>query len=358
MSARPIRVVFLLQDLEFGGTQRYALHVLKHLNRNLFQPELWVMRGGEDMVPLAQETGVKIVWLSKSTWVGPVALVNLFHILARSRPDIIYTLTVLPNIWGRAFAAMTRVPAIVSSFRNGVAKQHEKWLWPLSTAIIVNADSLKDLIVRRFGVDPTRVETIPNGVDIDYFFPDYDKADANPTVVSVGRLVEQKDPFNLLEAFRLVIGEIPSARLIMVGNGHLRPAVDEYVRTHGLRSAVEVLRATPDIRPSLRRAWVFAMSSLFEGSPNVLIEAMSSGLPVVATNVDGIPDLVKPDETGLLVPRRDSKALADGLIRLLRDLSACRAMGRAARERVVQHHSLERMVRRTEEVFMNCYRES
>ena len=189
MASELIRLVVLLQDLEFGGTQRYAVHLLNRLDRDRFAPELWVLRGGDEMAPLLSTTGVPIVWLSKSSWVGPRALFNLGWMLVTSRPQILYTLTVVPNIWGRLFGALTKVPIIVSSYRNAIAKQHEKWLWRLSSSIICNAIAMKNILVEQFSVNPDLVTVIPNAVDTDYFSPDTSQRDFRPTILYAGRLI-------------------------------------------------------------------------------------------------------------------------------------------------------------------------
>ena len=87
---RPIPIVILLQDLEFGGTQRYAVNLLKHIDRRIFSPELWVLRGGMDMAPLAAEACSKIIWLSRSQRVYPWAFLSLFSRLIRYRPQALF----------------------------------------------------------------------------------------------------------------------------------------------------------------------------------------------------------------------------------------------------------------------------
>lgn len=354
MSSRRIRLTLLLQDLEFGGTQRYAVNLLKHVNRDLFDPELWVLRGGDDMVPHAEAAGVRIVRFSERLSMGPAPVWRLLMQLIRSRPEILYTLTVNPNIWGRLFGALTRVPVIIASLRNRVARQYDRWLWPLSERIVVNAESLKDLLAKDFSVDPARVDVIPNGVDTHYFCPDLAQRDARPSLIYVGRLVEQKDPFTLLKGFQSVKQKLPDAGLVMVGNGHLRPAIDDFVRSNSLESNVTVLNGTDDIRSLLRRAWGFVLPSLYEGSPNVVIEAMACGLPVVSTKVDGVPELIVDRESGFMVAPQDEEALADAMTKMLSDDEASREMGIRAREKVVQDFSMERMTRLTEEVFLQA----
>jgi glycosyltransferase involved in cell wall biosynthesis len=347
----PVNLVLLLQDLEFGGTQRYAIHVLKNVDRNLFSPQLWVLRGSMDMAQAARETGAPVVWLSQSRNVGPRAIVNLAWKLLRERPTILYTLTPVPNIWGRVFGRVAQVP-VVSSFRNILAHQHEGLLWRLSSRIVCNAQAIKDAIVPRFSIDPDRIAVVPNGVDADYFSPDTSQESSEPTVISVGRLVEQKDPVTLVEGFRLTLDRVPQARLKIVGNGHLRPRVEELVKSLDLQSHVTLLPGTTDILPLLRGSWVFAMPSAWEGSSNALIEAMAVGLPVVGTRVGGIPDLVDHGVTGLMCESGDRETFAEHLSRVLADGALRRSMGRKGREKVLARHTIKTMVDGTQQVLM------
>ena len=155
MTAPPIRLVVLLQDLEFGGTQRYALQLLQHLDRDRFAPELWVLRGGTDWSP----DGVKIVRLSGARRVGPVALTRLAWRLCRQRPDVLYTLTVVPNIWGRLFAGLLGVP-VVSGYRSLHPRQHEWLLHRFSARIIANAAALKEQLASCSGIVPDQITVV------------------------------------------------------------------------------------------------------------------------------------------------------------------------------------------------------
>jgi len=350
--AIPIKLVMLLQDLDFGGTQRYAVNLLKNLDRKLFDVKLWVLRGGTDMVSAMAESVADCIWLSQSSWVGPTALSNLALRLARYRPDILYTMTVVPNIWGRMFGTVTKIPVIVSSWRDLYPKQYESWMWPLSTRIITNSRTLKRVMAPKYGVDPLRVSVVPNGVDVDFFSPDPSCKATEPTVLFVGRLAKEKDPFTLLEAFRLTVQRIPNARLDILGNGRLRDKLQLFVRRQRLENKVRLLPGTTDIRPMLKRSWVLAMTSIREASPNVILEAMATELPVVGTRVGGIPELVKDGDTGLIVEPRDPKSVSDALCRLLENESERQVMGRSARKRVLTNHSTEQMVRETEQVLL------
>lgn len=354
---RPLKTVLLLQDLEFGGTQRYAIHLLKRLNREKFHPEMWVLRGGMDMAPLALETGCRVRWMSLSKrFVWPWALAKLLHSLLTEPPDILYALTGVPNIWGRPFAKLAKVPVIISGWRSLVEKQAESLLWPLSDRIVCNAEALKDFVIQRHSVAPDRVAVVPNGVDTDFFSPDDRGKAAHPVALFVGRFVKEKDPVTLVKAFQLALRRIPSARLIMVGDGRLRPRVSAYIDQNSIER-IEILPSCSDTRGLLRSAWVFVMSSIREGMPNVILEAMASGLPVVGTRVGGVPEIVTHGETGLLVGPSNPEELADALVQVLEDSDLRRRLGDRGREKILHSHSLEIMIRETEKTLIEAAQE-
>ncbi|MDR3604892.1 MAG: glycosyltransferase [Syntrophaceae bacterium] len=352
----PYRTVIALQDLEFGGTQRYAVHLLKHLNRELFKLELWVLRGGEDMLPMAESSGVPVKYLSRDSWVTPRALWNFFWRLKDEKPDVLYTMTAVPNIWGRVFAAITTNSVVISSWRGRQEQQFESLLWRLTDRLICNANALRTHVIKRHRVDPKRVAVAPNGVDVNFFTPDSSCRDPFPTVVFVGRMVKEKDPFTLIEAFGHLRGLVDNVRLILIGQGYLSSRVRQKVAASGLSEHIELISGANDVRPFLRRGWLFTLSSVSEGFPQVIIEAMSCGLPVVATSVGGIPEIIEHGVSGLLVEPRSPEFLAQSMAKLLLDDDTRNSMGKKAREIAMERFSLEHVVKLTEEIILDAVR--
>lgn len=350
----PIKTVLVLQDLEFGGSQRYALHLLDHLDRTLFDLELWVLRGGDDMAPLASASGVKVVTLTRSPEVTPKALFRLYLKLKAETPGILYAITGVPVIWGRIFGAILGIPLVVTSRRGYRDMHYETLMWSLSDLIITNADALKRDLVNRCRVDPGRIEVIPNGVEQRHFKPSDSPGDPHPTIVQVARLVNEKDPLTLLRAFKLVLKRIPDARLIVVGDGYLRTQFCRFINANSLGRHVTHLAGARDVRPYLERAWVFCLSSRSEGFPNAVLEAMSAGLPVVVTEAGGAPEPVVHGVTGLVVPPEAPEALATALIKLLNDPELRSSMGIMARKRAVERYSLREVVRLTEQALLKA----
>jgi glycosyltransferase involved in cell wall biosynthesis len=354
-SRKPLKLAVLLQDLYFGGTQRYAIHLLRGLNRSLFAPELWVLNNGDDLEAEARTTAAPLVRISRRPPGSPLALPLLARQILRARPDILYTLTVVPNIWGRLFGRMADIPAIIAGFRALAPAQWESLLWRCSDRLICNAEILRQHAVNHHKVPADRVAVVPNCVDTERFRPAEGAQGGPPRIVSVARLVPDKSPLVLLEAFALVRRQIPEARLTLVGEGPLLPQVLACMSERNLRDAVDLVSGCGDVRPHLAQAQIFALASHREGSPNAILEAMASGLPVVAARTGGIPELVDHDQTGLLVEPKNAADFARALVRLLQHNSLCTAMGAAGRDKAMRHHAPDVMVRATERELLRAW---
>jgi glycosyltransferase involved in cell wall biosynthesis len=267
---------------------------------------------------------------------------------------------------GRIAARLAGVPAVVFTSHGWqfvgewpswlrLAMLTAEWMtaW-LSTAIICVSKYDRQVAIAHHIGRPDKLFVVQNGVDPTPWVASGDShhkpADAScpRTAVMVGRLAPPKDPVMLLEAWRRVPG---NHRLILVGDGPLRVDVETAIRREALRDRVEVLPPTTDIPALMRTAHVFVMSSRWEGLPLAIIEAMMSGLPVVATKVGGVPEIVSENETGLLVPTGDPEALAAALKRILDEPSLAYRMGQAGRRRALARFTEARMLAETNALY-------
>ena len=205
------------------------------------------------------------------------------------RPELLLPFTVLPNIWGRILGRLARVPRIVGNCRGGEAprRQGERWLWPLAHHIVCNSASLKGVLSRRCGVPLGRISVIPNGVDTDYFRPTPDGArplaNQQPVVLSVARMVPDKDLGTLIRAFALVAPDFPEARLWLVGEGPDLEALEQQAQQscRGAPSGLSRPGGPQAAVPAGRVAGLeFPHRVTAQCSPGV---AMAAGLPVAAT---------------------------------------------------------------------------
>jgi glycosyltransferase involved in cell wall biosynthesis len=216
--------------------------------------------------------------------------------------------------------------------------------------------------IEQTGVSPEKVVTIYNGVDAENFSTSGTRTTGQvlqpfgiptdvPLVGSVGRFRPQKGYADLLVAMKQVKENAPTARLLLVGDAELQADLEAKAMSLGLDEVVTFAGVRTDVPEILTALDVFVLASLWEGMPNAILEAMAAGLPVVATAVGGTPEVVVDGVTGLLVPPRDPTALAQAITRLLDDPDLRQRMGRAGRERVLQHFSVEQMVKRTQTLY-------
>lgn len=343
----------LLQDLAFGGTQRQALELAARLDRSRFAPEFWMLTDVRDFAPKAELAGIPLVWLSPYPKVGVLGLAALWKRLAAERPDILMPLTAVPNIWGRVFGRLRGITAVIGTCRGGgaIKRQHERFLKGLAAHHIVNAEPLAKALVK-MGRPQDKITCIANGVDTDHFLPPPDELrPVREVVLCPARFCEDKDHETLIRGFEYTVARRPRAELWLMGDGPLRTRVRTLAARSPVRGNIRTFPPAADPRPFFQQASAVVLSSVREGLPNVILEAMSMGIPVAATAVGGIPDVVEPERTGLLCPPRNPQALGENLARVLGDEALRRSFGETARQRAVERFSMETMVRRHEAVF-------
>jgi len=347
------RVVLLLQDLKFGGTQRQALELARGLDRSLFAVELWVMQAGDDFVPFAERHGLKIVWLGRGSYVWPPALFGLWRQLWRQRPHVILMMTGIPNIWGRLLGWRSGGPVLVGSIRGSQDpdRQHERWLWSFAHHHVCNAFSLKELLMRLCPIADGRVSVIPNGVDLDRYEQVVRPGNGHRRVLlCLGRLVPEKDHLSLISAFEQIAPSHPEAELLIVGDGPLRDSLARRIEQSPVRHLIVLRPGRHEVETLLADAWCLVLPSRHEGLPNVVLEAMASGVPVVASALPGVEEVLGGG-TGLLVPPGDVDALAGSLRSILVDPDLKRDLGQRARVRVRERYGLETMASSYENLF-------
>lgn len=230
--------------------------------------------------------------------------------------------------------------------------------------ILAISGGVRDALVRS-GVSPDRIRLVPSGIDLGAFMVPYDRAALRASlgvapnvvlVLQVAALAPHKSQTDLLKAAALLRGRAPSIRIWIAGEGLLRDSLE---REHGslvLGDFVRFLGFRSDVPDLLRAADLFCLSSHLEGMGTSILDAMAAGLPVVATRVGGIPEVVADGETGLLVPAREPGALAEALAALAGDPARRDAMGKQARQRV-REFTADRTAERTRAVYLEAWRE-
>jgi glycosyltransferase involved in cell wall biosynthesis len=257
---------------------------------------------------------------SKAGVVGRLAVASL----GRKRPPCVFT----PHGWSW----------LVGGWLAPAYRHIERIMLPLATAVVAVSAEERSHGQAVLGSRTTRIQVNPNGVDVSRFCPQGPVADRpdHPLVVCVGRLCHQRGPDVAVAALAMM--RTPAARLRLIGDGEDRDAIGQRVRELGLGERVELAGFRPDPAPDLRAADVVVLPSRYDGMSLVLLEAMACGAAIVATQVAGSSAL---EGAGRLVPVEDPASLARAVDALLADPDQRRRLGIAARDRVVEHYSLE-----------------
>jgi glycosyltransferase involved in cell wall biosynthesis len=303
----------------------------------------------------ARGGGAEVVLLPRRRGADPLLVLRLAAWLRRQGVGVLHTHSLDPMFHGGLAARLAGVPVRVHTQHNVMLAGYgplDRLKFSLAaracTAVVSVSDEV-DRHVAAAGVAARKRAVVLNGVDVAALGSAPGArggaVEDGPIVGTVARLVPEKGQQRLLEAFARLRQEHPRARLVIAGDGPLRPQLAAEARRLAVDPAVSFLGFQEQVPQVLAGLDIFALSSLTEGIPLALLEAMGSGLPVVATAVGGVPEVVVDGESGLLVPPDDAAALALALSRLARDAGLRERLGAAARRRVLERFSLSAAAR-------------
>lgn len=339
------RVVYLSHAFMVGGAEEMVLNLVRHLPSR-FEAHVCCMFEAGPIGREIQKTGVSFSELGLSPGLRrPFDLFRLRNHLRELAPQIVHTFLLPASLYGRAAAMLAGVPIVIGTEVN--IYEHKRWHHGLvermlmrgTDAVVASAESVRDFYIRQVHADPAKVEVIYNAVDWSQLDTTRTRADVRasigvsadaPVAGIIARLTEQKAHRVLFEALA-GHAELTSLHLAVVGDGELRDDLRARVSALGLDSRVHFLGARRDLGDLLGAIDLFVMPSFWEGLPLSMVLAMGAGLPVVATRVAGIPEVVRDGETGLLVAPGDAAALGAALARLTADPALRTRLGTAAR---------------------------
>jgi glycosyltransferase involved in cell wall biosynthesis len=268
--------------------------------------------------------------------------------------DIVHTHNERPLIYGAPAARLARVACVIHTKhgRGAGNSRRQNWLAAQAARLTDTFVGVSDDCARlagEQGVPHNRIVTLHNGIDMHRFALAGPRLDG-PAIV-VARLCPDKDLATLFRAMAIVIQTAPGFRLEVAGDGPEKSALHQLTEQLNLANHVRFLGLVRDVPAVMQQARMFVLSSITEGVPLTLLEAMASGLPCVSTNVGGIPEVLRDGVNGLLVPPRDPHALAMAMLRLHGDDEVARRLGTAGRRCVEDHFDIRHMVARYERIY-------
>jgi sugar transferase (PEP-CTERM/EpsH1 system associated) len=357
--SRPPLVAHIIYALGTGGLENGLVNIINRSPPDRYRHAIICLTSAEDFAQRITAPGVRIIELNKKPGQDIGVYWRLWLALKELNPSIVHTrnLAALETQWlGVLMPGTKRVHGEHGrdigdlDGRNWKYLALRKLMKLMVHRYIAVSQDLASWLTDVVRVNPNSMRQIYNGVDQDFFFPpiDSDSKKGLPSwfvspgecivLGTVGRLAEVKDQARVLEAMAIIFGKEPSLkdkiRLVMVGDGPLRSTLENQIERLDLGSHVLMTGDRSDIPQLMKTMDIFVLPSLAEGISNTVLEAMATGLPVVATRTGGNPELVSSEISGLLFPVGDSESLAEALLTLIASPQLRKGMGENALERI------------------------
>lgn len=342
------KIMGCITELDIGGAEKAFVRILTGLKVRGWDVEAVSLR---DSGPLAAELkdhqipvtalNCKALWDFRAFW-------RLRRLVQSSMPDVVLSFLHQANFYGRLAVSARNPAVVVSGVRVADGRKSVTWLDSWTSGFVDQYVGVSSGVMQKHaewcGLSPDRCSSIPNGVDVPASI-DESQRPAN-RLLFVGRLTAQKSPQTLLDAFSSLRRQGRDVQLQIVGDGPLKPALQQQAKRLQLGSHVEFLGHRSDISNLMQQASLLVLPSLWEGMPNVVLEAMANGLPVVCTNIDGVRDVVTHQKTGWLVKPGCAESLASAVDELLSDSTLRRSIASAATQLVSSEYRWEDVVDR------------
>lgn len=326
------KIAFVITELDVGGAEKALVQIVLGLPRDRWNCRVYSLGPWGPLATVLQDAGIPVHCLGAvHLWDAPRVIWALRQALRQFQPHLMQTFLFHANLLGRLAGAWAGVPHIVSGIR--VAERRSRlygwldyWTNTLVERNVCVSLGVADYCEKTVGLPSSKTVVIPNGVELDRFrreppvdLQPYQIPPSAPLLLTIGRLERQKGIDLLLQALPAVLETLPETRLVIIGDGPDRSILEALATQLKIRSSILFLGKRSDVPNWLKTADAMVLASRWEGMPNVVLEAMAAGTPVIATEVEGIADLLTNGESGLVVPPENPEALTEAIVQLLDD---------------------------------------
>lgn len=366
----PVRIAFCITELDPGGAERALVQLVTRLDRAEWEPAVFSLGPRGPLADQLDAAAIPTTCLNATSKLDVLVVKRLTNALREFKPQILQTYLHHANIVGRIAGKRAKVEHIVSGIR--VAERRSRWPLRIDrlTERLVSRHVCVSQAVATFstmiaGLSEEKIVVIPNGVDTERFrnaqpvdLSQFGIPPDTRTLLFVGRLDPQKGPFLFLRAVESLVSTYRDFHVLIVGTGPLEEKLRERVVQTGVESRVHFAGWRDDVPAIMKSVDALVLPSQWEGMPNVVLEAMAAGLPVLSTGVEGVTELIQNHQTGLIVEPDSLSALAGGIAIMLSDPHQTRELGIAAQQFVSKHFTWNDTVRQYIELYGDLLNES
>lgn len=332
-----IKILYLVEDLKRGGLENIIAALARGLDQEKYAVQVWCVVAGGEVADELVKAGICVRVLNIRNYYNPFNILKLAFLLKREKFDILHAHGYFASTVGRAAGILARVPVLITHVHTifyNLSKRNiaiDKFFNGYTHKIIFISQAVKDSFVKAGYTFGDKAVIIYNGV-ADTIVPKTAPDGEEKVLINVASLYAHKGQTYLLKAMKEVTVQFPQAVLWIVGDGPLKEDLKKEAQALGLGERVIFWGRRTDVRKLLSQSQIFILPSTREGIPLSILEAMAAGLPIVATRVGGVAEMVVDHKTGILCPPGEAKALAQGIISLLQDPAKCRSLGQAGRK--------------------------
>ena len=358
---QPIKILHLIESLDRGGAEQQLIHIADNLRKDQVEHIIVVLGTANNFADEIKAKNLSVIFLKQTGWLGLLrAIPQVCTLVYTLKPDLIQTWTVGDRFVGRITAILTRTPVISSIQAPIYTKeiyinnpQQKAWklfivqLLDLITAkasqtyLIGCSNYVTHTISQALRIPTDRATTIYNSIPAEDFL-DWSQSLDSAQLLTVGRLVPEKNQKTLIRAMPIVLQHYPHAHLYIAGEGPLRAALEYQIQQLDIGHAVTLLGTRYDIPQLLQKHSLYIFPSVSEGLPIAALEALATGIPVIASDIPAMSEIIGHQEYGILVAAQDYQGLAAAIIALLDNPEQAYRMSAAARAYVREHFTIER----------------
>jgi glycosyltransferase involved in cell wall biosynthesis len=358
------RICYFITELDIGGAEKHLFEVVKRIDKSRFTPVVVALIGRGELGRWIEDLGIRVFYLDARGAGTLFSIPPLTDILRKERPDILHTFLFHANLIGRIAGRRAKVRKVISSIRVAERRANCHLLLERLTRGLVDkevavSEDVRRFMIERAKINPDTIVAIPNGLDFKTY-QSFTKDDcrarlsisADAFVISfVGRLDEQKRPDILLRAWAKIRNAIPNGRVIIVGDKPEKESTVSLAEKLGVLESVEFPGWRSDAIEFVTASDIFVLPSMWEGMSNITMEALAVGTPVVTTAVEGMRELLRGGECGVLVEPGNADELARAMLNLCRDPEKRQAFSAIGKKHVEENYRIEDTVRRYEQLY-------